>query len=86
MYVPFKTTEEGFESTIATNYLGTFYSTLELLELMKYREDSRIVQVSQYRNVFSKMSDLKDYTKRKTTTPGLGTTIQISIEQCLHLN
>ena len=46
MYVPFKTTEEGFESTIATNYLGTFYSTLELLELMKYREDSRIVQVS----------------------------------------
>ena len=46
MYVPFSKTKEGLESTLATNYFGSTYLTLMMLDLMKNVVNSRIVQIS----------------------------------------
>ena len=46
MFPPFTKTEEGLELTFAVNYIGYFYLSLKLLNLIKNVKDSRIVNVS----------------------------------------
>ena len=63
MYVPFSKTKEGLESTLATNYFGSTYLTLKMLELMKNVVNSRIVQISSIAMYFIKemrYEDLED--------------------------
>ena len=54
MYVPFSKTKEGLESTLATNYFGSTYLTLMMLDLMKNVVSSRIVQISSIAMYFIK--------------------------------
>ena len=54
MYVPFSKTKEGLESTLATNYFGSTYLTLMMLDLMKNVVNSRIVQISSIAMYFIK--------------------------------
>ena len=60
MYVPFSKTKEGLESTLATNYFGSTYLTLMMLDLMKNVVSSRIVQISSIAMYFIK--ELEDET------------------------
>ncbi|MBM31482.1 MAG: short-chain dehydrogenase [Chloroflexi bacterium] len=46
MFPPFTKTDEGLELTFAINYIGYFYLTLKLLDLIKNVKNSRIVNVS----------------------------------------
>tara|TARA_B100000029_G_C17539098_1_gene945993 strand:- start:905 stop:1801 length:897 start_codon:yes stop_codon:yes gene_type:complete len=46
MFPPFTKTDEGLELTFAVNYIGYFYLTLKLLDLIKNVKNSRIVNVS----------------------------------------
>ena len=53
MMVPYKTTEDGFESQFGTNHLGHFALTGQLIDLLKATPASRVVNVSTltYRSV-----------------------------------
>jgi NAD(P)-dependent dehydrogenase (short-subunit alcohol dehydrogenase family) len=46
MMPPFKETEQGYELQWGVNYLGHFLLTKLLFELLKGRQDSRIIQLS----------------------------------------
>ena len=48
-----RVTPDGFELTFASNYLGPFYLTSQLLPLLSYRPATRVLNVSSelYRNV-----------------------------------
>ena len=54
MYVPFSITKEGHESTLGTNYFGSSYLTLKMLDLMKDVDNSRIIQISSIAMYFIK--------------------------------
>ena len=60
MYVPFSKTKEGLESTLATNYFGSTYLTLMMLDLMKNVVSSRIVQISSIAMYFIKEMRLRE--------------------------
>ena len=52
MFPPFTKTKENLELTFATNYIGYYFLSLQLLPMMKEVQESRIVNVSsiaQYR-------------------------------------
>lgn len=70
MMSPFKLTEDGFESQLATNYLGHFALTGRLLPLLKNTPQSRVVTLSSLAHKWSpiQLNDLhfkKGYNKQK---------------------
>jgi len=46
MFVPFKLTEDGFESHFACNHIGHFVMTMQLLPVMKQHAPGRIISLS----------------------------------------
>ena len=60
MFPPFTKTEEGLELTFAVNYIGYFYLSLKLLNLIKNVKDSRIVNVSSIAHYSAKEIDFEN--------------------------
>ena len=60
MFPPFTKTEEGLELTFAVNYIGYFYLTLKLLNLIKNVKGSRIVNVSSIAHYSAKEIDFEN--------------------------
>lgn len=56
MMTPYKITADGYESQLATNYLGHFALTGYLLHLLKTTENSRVVSLS---SLAHKWSDIR---------------------------
>jgi len=54
-------TEDGFESTFAVNHLGYFSLTLQLLDLIRASDNSRIVNVASSSNYRVKKLEIDDY-------------------------
>jgi NAD(P)-dependent dehydrogenase (short-subunit alcohol dehydrogenase family) len=69
MMPPFKLTEDGFESQLATNYLGHFLLTKLVFPIIKKTENARIVSLSSLAHIwheiqFDDMNFKKSYNKR----------------------
>ncbi|KAI7853119.1 hypothetical protein BDC45DRAFT_156382 [Circinella umbellata] len=70
--VPFQLTEDGIETMFATNHVGPFYLTLELLPLLIKSNAGRIVNVASMLHAmttltgadFEKISDEKSYNRK----------------------
>ena len=60
-----RVTENGYESTFAVNHLGYFSLTLQLLDLVKASDYSRIVNVSSSSNYKVKKLEIDDYNWEK---------------------
>jgi NAD(P)-dependent dehydrogenase (short-subunit alcohol dehydrogenase family) len=65
MFPPFTKTEEGLELTFAVNYIGYFYITLKLLNLIKNVKGSRIVNVSSIAHYSAKEIDFENLNSEK---------------------
>lgn len=48
MWVPLRRDSRGFESQLATNYLGQFHLTAKLWEALKKADGARVINVSSY--------------------------------------
>lgn len=64
VFMNHQTTQEGFEKTIATNYLGPFLLTHELIPVLKQSAPSRIINISSGMHKTGKI-DLKRLRRRK---------------------
>lgn len=60
-----RVTENGYESTFAVNHLGYFSLTLQLLDLVKASDYSRIVNVASSSNYQVKKLEIDDYNWEK---------------------
>jgi NAD(P)-dependent dehydrogenase (short-subunit alcohol dehydrogenase family) len=56
MMTPFHLTEDGFEQQMATNHLGHFALTAQLMDLIKKSPGARVVQVSSMAHKIAKLS------------------------------
>ncbi|GLV36614.1 uncharacterized protein CBL_07889 [Carabus blaptoides fortunei] len=67
-YYPQELTEDGFDVTLQTNYLGPFILTHHLLKSLKNSEHSRIINVSSEGHRYVTEYDLKAITKNQKET------------------
>ena len=65
MFPPFTKTEEGLELTFAVNYIGYFYLSLKLLNLIKNVKGSRIINVSSIAHYSAKEIDFENLNSEK---------------------
>jgi len=54
-FVPYEKTNDGFEMTMATNYLGHFYLTNLMIEKNLFHENARIINVSSRSHIRAKL-------------------------------
>lgn len=55
MAIPYTQTEDGYESQLATNYLGHFLLTGLLIDILEQTHHSRVINVSSVFHLFCKM-------------------------------
>lgn len=69
-YHPQELTEDGFDVTLQTNYLGPFVLTYHLLSTLKRSDHARIINVSSNAHHFATTYDLKALLKCQTEDRG----------------
>ncbi|AYG01897.1 SDR family NAD(P)-dependent oxidoreductase [Lactococcus allomyrinae] len=72
MYVPLRRDERGIESHFATNHLGHFQLTLELLRLLKAAENARVITVSSRAQQSTPLLTDWNFTDESTYSPQIG--------------
>lgn len=72
MYVPLKRDSRGIESHFATNHLGHFQLTMELLPLLKKSGNARVITLSSRAQQSTPLLDDWNFENERSYTPQIG--------------